>query len=62
MRVQSFKQFLPKGKWHREQFDGSILMSTREQSLVQFWSDHGMRTAAVADIWAKDPGKSTKPW
>lgn len=61
-RVESFKQFLPRGRWHREQHDGTVIISEREQSLVQIWTDHGMRTIAVASVWAKDPGKSVKPW
>lgn len=62
MAVISFRQFLPAGKFRRQTFEGKIEVSERKQSLVQFWTDVGMRTAAVASIWAKDPGKSATPW
>jgi hypothetical protein len=32
----------------------------RQQHLVQVWSDHGMRTLAVADIQLKNPRKRKK--
>jgi hypothetical protein len=54
-RVQSFKQLLHAGLTN----DGV----ERKRSLVQLYTDPGgMRTLAVADIWAKDPGRSDKPW
>jgi hypothetical protein len=60
-RVQSFKKFLPAGKYVSEK-NGQTYETNRKQSLVQLWTDGGMRTAAVATIWSKDPGKSPTPW
>jgi hypothetical protein len=53
--VTKFKQFLPKGPTaHGDppSYDG-----LRERDLVQFWSDHGLRTVAVAEVHLKDPRK-----
>lgn len=67
-KVQSFKQFLPAGRFRRMRLDNKghgVLVeevSERKRSLVQLWTDGGMRTVAVATIWTKDPGKSSTPW
>lgn len=67
-KVVSFKQFLPAGRFNRQRLDGSgknvmvTEVSERKRSLVQIWTDSGMRTVAVATIWTKDPGKSSSPW
>ncbi len=54
-RVLGFKQLL-----HAGLTDGG---RERKQSIVQLYTDPGgMRTLAVANIWAKDPAHSASPW
>lgn len=62
LRVETFKQFLPAGEFGRRNFIGDMEVGVRKRSLVQLWTDGGMRTVAVASIWSKDPGKSASPW
>lgn len=61
-RVESFKQFLPAGPTKKVNFEGQLIESGRKKSLVQVWTDGGMRTAAVASIWGRDPSKNTIQW
>ena len=61
--VTGLKQFLPAGMFERTRLDGSVEVSERKRSLVQIYTDPGgMRTVAVAEIWAKDPGFADNPW
>jgi hypothetical protein len=56
--VTKFKQFLPKGPTavgDPPSYDGH-----RERDLIQFWSDHGLRTVAVAEVLLTDPRKKKK--
>jgi hypothetical protein len=56
--VTGLKQFLPAGPVASA--DPPSRDGMREQHLVQVWSDHGMRTLAVADIQLKNPRKRKK--
>lgn len=53
--VTAFKQFLPAGPTKNGKAE-------RKQSLVQFYSDVGLRTVAVASLWGRDPNRNASPW
>lgn len=36
--------------------------SVRKKTLVQAYTDGGVRTMAVADIWMNDPSRSDRQW
>jgi hypothetical protein len=58
-RVDSFKGLFPMGPTYNK--DGERT-GERKRTLVQVYTDFGMRTLAVADIWFKDPRISEYQW
>lgn len=62
-QVLSLKQVLPQGERTLVGPFGDKTLVERKRSLVQVYADPGgMKTIAAADIWAKDPGRSPRPW
>lgn len=52
--VLSFKRFYPAGKTPRG--------LTRRLSLIEIYTDLGLRTLSVASVWSRDPSKNSNPW
>lgn len=62
-QVMGIRAVLHAGPIKGESLDSSsIVPRIREKTLIQIWSDTGMRTLSVADIWMHDPGKSDAQW
>jgi hypothetical protein len=55
--ITSFKQFLPAASL-LPTIPSQPGFGERKKSLVQVYTDHGMRTLAVAEIRLKDPRRS----
>lgn len=56
--VTTFKRLLPAGP--TASGDPPAYDGHRDRDLVQFYSDHGLRTVAVAEVHLKDPRKAKK--
>jgi hypothetical protein len=59
--VTGLRKFLPAGPI-RDPVTKKRTGRERRFTLLQLWTDGGMRTVSVASVWGQDPGKSDRPW
>lgn len=59
--VLSLKQFLPAGPI-RDPVTKKRTGNERKLSLLQIWTDGGLRTVSVASVWGRNPQQNDSQW